>query len=379
MVEALESTLNSYEQMISKEQIISKPVELTYEFVSPEGFPMKITNKWILEYLNDSKVFCFYDGGSYHFDAKTGNYLGQTKPRLNKKMNTYFKTPQKLNGEVVNKFIQIYDALLKSIVDVGLKAKKAGYFKNDISNECGEFLGKMREERSNIFYYLLENAYNDYSKGVEWNKSSLAGNEEIALHKGFKDDEQVFGIKLFGKHFDNRKKSVTTLFASNPTRYNLEDIKTITEDALGPECDDVKNAALLSIVNLEKILSNFKSSIKEEDKKQLLIDKLSKMYKQNKAYSKELLSETPTLTQNEMAEYKTSYEFYKQRASLSLLKSVLVMDNCREIVDEKVEKKSASISSKKGGVKGPALNGAQKNFKECLNELKGVLGKIKVD
>ncbi|MFA5333107.1 MAG: hypothetical protein WC376_01270 [Candidatus Nanoarchaeia archaeon] len=359
--------------------IKSKSVKLTYEFVSSEGFPMKVNNEWVLEYLPDSEVFCFHDGGRYYFDAKNGNYLGQTTPKLNKKTNTYFKTPQKLNGDAANKFIQIYDTLLKSIVDVGIKAKKAGYFKNDISNECGEFLGKMREERSNIFYYLLENAYNDYSKGIEWNKSSLSGNEEINLYKGFKDDEQVFGIKLSGKHFDNRKKSVIPLFASNQTRYNLEDIKTITEDVLGPECDDVKNASLLSIVNLEKILSSFKPSIKEEDKKQLLINKLSKMYKQNKAYSKELLSETPTLTQNEMAEYKTSYEFYKQRASLSLLKSVLVIDNCREIVDEKVEKKSTSASSKKGGIKGPALNGAQKNFKECLNELKGVLGKIKVD
>jgi len=386
MVETLETAINPEMENIGSVQnelpieskaiklnyanIISKPIKLEYSLYSQEGVPMIITNEWTMEYLPDSKVFYFHDGGKYYFDAETGNYLGETKPRLNKKTNTYIKNPKMLTGEVVNKFVQIHDTLVRSITDVGIKAKKAGYFKGDICNECAGFLGKMRSEQSNISYYLLENAFNNYSEGIQWGSEPIIKTEEVELYKGEAEEENRFGILLKGKYFDKRKKTIVPLFASNPIKYNLEDVKIVLEKEIGEGCADIQSASIISPVTLDKLLSKFKANIKEEERKKILTEIMVSQYKKGREYMNDLAEESPKLAQDKLDEYEKSYNLFRQKPSLNLLKSLLVVDNCREIVEERTtEKKTYSSKNKK---KGQVLTGVQEGFKDCLNEMQEI-------
>ncbi|VVB74142.1 Uncharacterised protein [Candidatus Tiddalikarchaeum anstoanum] len=355
-----------------QENILSKPIDLSYPGMTQDGLQIYFNNTWTIEYIPTSKVFCFHDGGRFYFDAENGNYLGERKPVLNKSGN-YSKTPKRLSGDAVIKFIQMYDAFIKGIPDIGMKGKKLGIFKSDISNECAGFIGRFRSERLNIMYYMLEDAFENYTNNMTWKYSPVLSNDDFDVYKGFVDDSQAFGISFKGKEFDKRKKAPMPIFLSNPTKYNSEDVKTLIEYELNCDAEDVKKAALVSSVCLEKILSKFRSSIREEDRKKILTNKLIELYKQGINYYSGSLG-LMQYNESEMNTFKTGYDIFKGPAKnyfLSLLKSLLVIDNCREIVEEKADtKKTNTTSLSKGGKKGPVLNKDQQEFNACVGELK---------
>jgi hypothetical protein len=66
------------------------------------------------------------------------------------------------------------------------------------------------------------------------------------------------------------------------------------------------------------------------------------MYRQSREYFAEIMKEEAESSQEKIKECEPSYEFFKNKASLSLLKSLLVIDNCREIVQEKFSEKTST-------------------------------------